>query len=103
MNRLVGSVIASSAAMLFTAGTAVAQDSKPADEAASKEAPKTVKCVGINGCKGQGKCGMPGAHGCAGQNACKGKGWVVVPAKECKEKGGKPLAAVKAKAKDEKK
>ena len=100
MNKLVGSVIASSAAMLFTAGTVIAQDSKPADDAASKPAkPDVVKCVGINACKAKGQCGgTPGAdHQCAGKNACKGKGWIKVSPAECKEKGGKPRAAAKKK------
>lgn len=55
---------------------------KPAKEAAE------VRCEGINECKGKGECGNA-EYSCAGNNACKGKGWIVVSAKECKEKKGK--------------
>lgn len=55
------------------------------------EGEKTVKCQGINSCKGQGECGAAdGSHGCQGKNECKGKGWVKVKSeKECEKKGGK--------------
>ena len=52
-----------------------------------------VKCLGINECKGQGQCGVPGGHACAGQNECKGKGWLQVPPEECTTKGGQVLEA----------
>ncbi len=59
----------------------------------SKTGDKTVKCQGINSCKGTGECGAAdGSHGCAGKNECKGKGWIKVKSEdECKEKGGKVL------------
>ena len=51
---------------------------------------KTVKCAGINACKGHGECGAAdGSHACAGKNECKGKGWVKVKSeKDCTDKGG---------------
>ena len=60
-----------------------------------KDAPKTVKCTGINGCSGKGECGAAdGSHDCAGKNSCKGKGWVKVASEEeCTEKGGEVLKA----------
>jgi hypothetical protein len=64
-----------------------------AGEHGKKEGDKTVKCSGINACKGQGECGAPdGSHACAGENECKGKGWVKVKSeKECTDKGGTVL------------
>lgn len=51
----------------------------------------TVKCAGINACKGQSACATA-ESACAGQNACKGKGWIKVPsAEECEAKGGTVL------------
>jgi hypothetical protein len=50
----------------------------------------SVKCAGINSCKGHGACSAAdGSHACAGKNECKGKGWVKVKSeKECTDKGG---------------
>jgi uncharacterized membrane protein len=50
----------------------------------------SVKCAGINSCKGHGACAAAdGSHACAGKNECKGKGWVKVKSdKECTDKGG---------------
>ena len=91
---LKGSLIASAVAGLFAMGatSAFAGEEKDTDQ---------VKCGGVNSCKGSGACG--GAdHGCAGKNACKGQGWTKVSRKECKDKGGKVIAATDEK-KDEKK
>ena len=54
-----------------------------------------VKCSGINGCKGEGKCA--GAdHSCAGKNACKGQGWInSASAEECTKAGGTVVAEEK--------
>jgi len=54
---------------------------------------KSVKCYGINECKGHGACGAPdGSHDCAGKNSCKGKGWVKVESeKACTDKGGEVI------------
>ncbi len=61
-----------------------------AGDAAKKDGEKTVKCAGVNSCKGTGACAAAdGSHACAGKNDCKGKGWVKVKSeKECTEKGG---------------
>jgi hypothetical protein len=74
------------AGLLLTAGptTVSAGDAKTA----------TVKCEGINTCKGKGACSTA-TNGCAGLNECKGKGWVTVTAKECKAKKGKVIAEPK--------
>ncbi len=58
-------------------------------EAKAGEDMKVVKCSGINGCKGQSKCSVDGAHTCAGLNSCKNKGWIELSMKECTAKKGK--------------
>lgn len=67
---------------------------------AQKDAGKTVKCAGVNSCKGHGECASAdGSHACAGKNECKGKGWVKVKSEEeCTKKGG---TVVKEEAKEE--
>ena len=76
--------LATAAAALFCA---VAVPAVHAADAGST----TVKCMGINACKGQSKC-KTAENACAGQNSCKGKGWLVVPsASECMAKGGKVI------------
>jgi hypothetical protein len=80
------------AAMLIACGA-----DNAAKETTTPAAKKTasVKCVGINTCKGTSECGGgPGGSSCHGQNACKGNGWVSVPTEsDCTGKGGKLLAA----------
>ena len=76
--------LAAAAAALFSAGVV------PAVHAADGGS-TSVKCAGINACKGQSKCATA-ENACAGQNSCKGKGWLVVPtAAACTEKGGKVI------------
>lgn len=73
--------LATAAAALFSAAVVPAVHAADAGSA-------TVKCMGINACKGQSKC-KTAESACAGQNSCKGKGWLVVPsASECTAKGG---------------
>ena len=64
-SKMTGAALAAAAAALFataSVGTAVA-----ADEA-------TVKCAGINACKGQGAC-KTAKNDCSGKNGCKGQGF----------------------------
>jgi len=80
-----GAAVAAAVLSLFAAGAVQANDK-------TKDAAKTVHCGGINSCKGQGSCA--GAdNACKAQNGCKGQGWVETSEKECKEKGGKVVAA----------
>lgn len=52
---------------------------------------ESVRCSGINSCKGQSSC-QTATSSCKGQNACKGQGWNEVgSAAECAGKGGKVL------------
>ena len=85
-----GAVIATAVCSLFASGVALA-----GEKAASrtKDAPKVVKCAGVNECKGKGSCA--GAdNACKAQNSCKGKGLTEEKsAKVCTDKGGKVLAS----------
>jgi len=85
------STFALTAATLFAAacGGSVASAEDPSGAMAASG--DTVKCMGINACKGQAQCGVSGSHSCAGLNECKGKGWIKVSEAECKDKGGKVL------------
>lgn len=80
--KTVGATLATAAAALFITGAAMTA----APSAAQAE---SVKCVGVNSCKGHGSC-KTASNECKGQNACKGQGWVSVgSADECTSKGGK--------------
>jgi hypothetical protein len=82
-----GAVIALAMAGLF-ATTAFADPPAPAPAPAAT----TVKCQGINACKGQGSCASAD-NSCKGQNGCKGQGWLATSTeKECTDKGGKVMA-----------
>jgi hypothetical protein len=76
------------AAALFVAGCGKSGESA---EPLTASAATDVKCLGINACKGQAQCGIPGGHGCAGQNECKSKGWLKVSQGECEAQGGHVL------------
>ena len=96
MHRAFELSFAAAAAALFVAGCSKSGEQAPAasaESAATAAADGKVKCMGINECKGQSQCGVPGTAGnsCAGQNDCKGKGWLQVSAEECTTKGGKPF------------
>jgi hypothetical protein len=65
------------------------------DDTASKK----MKCFGVNSCSGQSACDVPDGrvapgskgHACAGQNECAKKGWILLTAAECSDKGGEPV------------
>jgi uncharacterized membrane protein len=80
--KAVGFAVAAAVVGMLATGYQFSADAKK-DEG-------TVKCSGINSCKGKGACGAAdGSHACAGKNECKGKGWVKVKSdKECTDKGG---------------
>ncbi len=81
-------MIAGAAALLIVSGAVTAR----ADESAGSA---TVKCMGINSCKGQGACASA-KNDCKGTNSCKGQGWVQVSsAQECTSKGGTVMPAPK--------
>jgi hypothetical protein len=79
---LTGLTLATAAAALFTAGATLSTAVQAADT-------MTVKCTGVNSCKGSSEC-KTATSACKGQNACKGHGWVnKASAKECEAAGGK--------------
>lgn len=92
MNSSIKASLAFSAAALFVAGCSKGGESAPAASAEpsgnAATAAADVKCMGVNECKGQGVCGVPGGHSCAGQNECKGKGWLKLSAADCDSQGG---------------
>lgn len=85
-------MIASAVASMFLAAAARADDSQGK---ANKAAAPTVKCAGINACKGQSSCA--GANNsCATHNNCKGQGLTDTSSeKACKDAGGKVVVAKK--------
>ena len=74
-----GTALAAAAASLMIAAAVVA----PTDAVAA-----SVKCYGVNACKGHSSC-KTGASACKGHNACKGTGVVMVSAKACDQIGGR--------------
>lgn len=86
-----GSSLAISAAALFLAACNKGGAEEGAKSAEAAGAAEVVKCLGVNECKGQGACGVPGGHSCAGQNECKGKGWIQASEVDCTAQGGRVL------------
>jgi hypothetical protein len=73
-NRKLSSVaLAAAAAVMFTtvSATAGAQES-------------TVKCEGVNACKGQSACNTA-TSSCKGLNACKQKGYLLLTEEDCEQ------------------
>jgi hypothetical protein len=81
-------VLASAVASLFLSGAAFAK------EKTDKKSGSTVKCEGINECKGHGSC-KSANNACKGQNGCKGQGVTETSSNECTAKGGKVATAQK--------
>ena len=81
-------ILATAVASLFASGAAMAKEKQ------AKKAGDTVKCEGINECKGHGGC-KSANNACKGQNGCKGQGVTDTSAEECKAKGGKVQVAEK--------
>ena len=79
--KAIGATLATAAAAMFIAGAAMT--------VAPTAAHASVKCAGINSCKGTGACASA-TNACKGQNGCKGQGWVSAEtASACTGKGGK--------------
>ena len=90
--KLSGVALASAAATLLLAGcggTASTETKMEAKVPAAKVA--SVKCSGINSCKGAGACATA-TSACAGQNSCKGQGWIKATKADCDAKGGKVIS-----------
>lgn len=85
-NASTGTLIAASVAALF----GCASNPTPA-AAPSGTTSASVRCLGVNSCKGQGTCATA-EHSCGKHTPCKGQGWLSLPsAEECTAKGGKVL------------
>jgi hypothetical protein len=65
--------MAAAAAMLFT--SAISTTAFAADAA-------TVKCQGVNSCKGTSEC-KSAKNSCKGMNSCKGQGFVSMTKEAC--------------------
>jgi len=90
-SKLSGMALASAAATLLLAGCGGKSETTKVEKEAMPEATTkvaTIKCSGINSCKGTGACASA-THACAGQNSCKGQGWVKATKADCDTKGGK--------------
>lgn len=60
-----------------------------ADSATTNTNEASVKCTGVNACKGNSAC-KTATNACKGQNSCKGQGIVMTQTeKECTDQGGK--------------
>ena len=83
-NKLAG-MIAASATALALSSAAIAADKPLPKQIGAND---TVKCYGVNSCKGTSECKTAKSE-CKGQNSCKGQGWVSKKtADECTKAGG---------------
>jgi hypothetical protein len=56
---------------------------------ATSASAQSVKCTGINSCKGTSAC-KTASSACKGMNSCKGQGWIeTTDVVSCTSKGGK--------------
>jgi len=78
------------AALSFAAAAAFYGMYKSVDVFVPKTEAGRIACYGINACKGKTECATA-FNACPGRNSCKGKGFLTVTAKECDERGGRPL------------
>jgi hypothetical protein len=79
---VLGAAVASALGSLAASGIAYAGEKE------GKTSEKTVKCVGVNDCKGKGSC-KSAKNDCKGKNGCKGQSFAELTEKECHGKGGK--------------
>lgn len=82
-----GAALASVAAGMALAFSAVAADSPAGSSGMAVGAGDKVHCYGVHSCKGNTDC-KTAENSCKGKNACKGHGFKGVSAKECFDKGG---------------
>lgn len=86
MKTTSGLALATAAAALFSTG--LMSTAQAASHAAGE---MTVKCSGVNSCKGTSECKTAKSE-CKGHNGCKGQGWVSKKsATECTKAGGTVL------------
>jgi len=86
--KLAGLSLAAAAATLVLAGCSNGGHASKMAKSMDSAKMATVKCSGINSCKGTSACATA-TNACKGQNSCKGKGWIETSKSECVAKGGK--------------
>lgn len=96
-NKLAGLIAASATALALSSAALAADKPLPKQISASD----TVKCYGVNSCKGSSDCKTEAAscsgdsgcstagNSCAGANSCKGQGFKKLAAGKCLADGGK--------------
>ena len=82
-NKLAG-MIAASATALALSSAAIAADKPLPKQIGAND---TVKCYGVNSCKGTADCKTT-EHECKGMNTCKGQGFKALAAGQCLKRGG---------------
>lgn len=100
MKQILQSTLIAAAVAGLMSATAIAEEkgkakgkakaAKKADKKAA-DAGNSVRCFGINDCKGKSECSVDASHACAGKNDCKGKGWIKVATDKCTGEGAKVL------------
>ncbi len=92
VKKLSGVALAAAAAGLLLSGAVSAGEAD-----ASKSTDASIKCAGINSCKGQTAC-KSASNECKGKNSCKGKGFLAVSKEDCVAKKGTELKEEKKNA-----
>lgn len=82
-----GSALASVAAGMALAFSAVAAENPKGSSGAAVGASDKVHCYGVHSCKGNSDC-KTAEHSCKGKNACGGHGFKGMGAKACLDQGG---------------
>lgn len=77
MDKKSALLAAAAAAIFVSGGTALASGN-------GKATTDTVKCEGVNSCKGTSECATDHSA-CHGHNDCAGKGWIIMSAEECEK------------------
>jgi hypothetical protein len=85
--KYLGSTLALAVAGLI-ASASLSANAGDAPAKSTTASTMTVRCMGINSCKGTGACSTA-TNSCHGANSCKGKGVTMVATeKECTDKKG---------------
>lgn len=100
MKQIIQKTLIAAAVAGLMSANAMASDKGKKGKGKAKKAEKkeeaaatgdTVRCFGINDCKGKSECSVEASHACAGKNECKGKGWIKVAAEKCTGESAKVL------------
>ena len=83
--KALGFVVAAAVVGMLAGGHQFAGETK-------KDSGKTVKCSGVNSCKGTSEC-KSAKNSCKGMNSCKGQGFVSMTKQACDDAKAKAKAA----------